>query len=101
MYVGYSNNCRKSRRRGAWLKVWPTPSLDLDMTPTDGAAPNYKHWPVLACGSPGAMWNTGPAPGPTQDTPDSARLMRRTVWVGYLVHFVDKDVIILRRAGPV
>ena len=32
----------KSRRRGAWLKVWPTPSLDLDMTPTDGAAPSEK-----------------------------------------------------------
>ena len=51
---------------------------------------NYKHWPVLASGGPGAMWNTGPAPGPTQDTPDSARVFRRPVWVGYFVHFGTK-----------
>ena len=35
----------KSRRRGAWLKVWPTPSVDLDMTPTDGAAPREIETP--------------------------------------------------------
>ena len=36
----------------------------------------------------------------TQDTPDSARVFPGPVWVGYFVHFWDKDVKILRRAGP-